>query len=277
MKNLPNSLKEKAEKYLTLDKAERIKFVDELHNVYDYSVKQIAELCNTYPNRIRRDVKGELELRSRSEAQKNALKTGRHPHPTKGTNLSAETKMKISEKLVNCWDNLTDEEREYRSQIGRERWDSMTPEEQADMRSEAAKAIRETANSGSKLENFLKKRLTEDGWFVEFHKEKTVVNQRLQMDMFLPTLKVVIEVDGPSHFSPIWGQEALDKNKRADNQKNALVLGLNWCMIRVRQRKYLSLKYKEELWNSLKRTLENIKDKFPPREDRLIYIGEENG
>ena len=47
------------------------------------STYEIAELLNTYPNKIRRTLKKlGCELKDRSEAQRNALQTGRINHPT---------------------------------------------------------------------------------------------------------------------------------------------------------------------------------------------------
>ena len=56
------------------------------------STYQIAEHFNTYPNKIRRILtKNGVELKTRSQAQKNALKRGRATHPTSGKKRTKES------------------------------------------------------------------------------------------------------------------------------------------------------------------------------------------
>ncbi len=70
------------------------------------STYEIAEQLNTYPNKVRRLlVKAGVELRNKSTAQSNAITTGRHKHPTKGTTRSEEDKIKISDGMYNHWSN----------------------------------------------------------------------------------------------------------------------------------------------------------------------------
>ena len=69
-----------------------------LYQEEEWSTYQIAEKLGTYPNKIRRILKKNgIHLRTRSNAQKNALSSGRSSHPTAGTTMSEETKMKISD------------------------------------------------------------------------------------------------------------------------------------------------------------------------------------
>ena len=59
------------------------------------STYQIAEHFDTYPNKIRRILtKKGVELKSRSQAQKNALKSGRATHPTSGKEANERRKAK---------------------------------------------------------------------------------------------------------------------------------------------------------------------------------------
>ena len=44
-------------------------------------------------------------------------------------------------------------------------------------------------------------------------------NNRLEIDLYVTDLQTAIEVDGPSHFEPVWGEENLIKNQRSDKQK----------------------------------------------------------
>ena len=66
-----------------------------LYNKEHLSTYELAEHFDTYPNKIRRILKKNgVDLRTKSDAQKNALKKGRTPHPTKGTKRSEDTKLK---------------------------------------------------------------------------------------------------------------------------------------------------------------------------------------
>tara|TARA_Y100000361_G_C10954852_1_gene235699 strand:- start:254 stop:562 length:309 start_codon:yes stop_codon:yes gene_type:complete len=101
-----------------------------------------------------------------------------------------------------------------------------------------------------------------------------LLNERLEIDIFLPELSVAIEVDGPSHFYPVWGQESFEKTQRSDNQKSGLILSSGLILIRIKHTKGLSEKYKREIVVSLNEELEKLKRKFPDKNNRLILIGE---
>ena len=101
-----------------------------------------------------------------------------------------------------------------------------------------------------------------------------LLNERLHIDLFLPDMATAIEVDGPSHFEPVWGEEALLRTQKADQQKTGLLLSNGFVLIRVKQQKGLSEKYKREILSSLTKTLDGIKKKYPSRENRYIEIGD---
>ncbi len=266
--------KEQAKNYFKLIENDKREFINRAYHTELASYAQIAQIVGTYPNKIRRDAKilGCDKPRDKSQAQSIALKSGRHKHPTKGTKRSEDTKFKISESVAKSWDNLTVEERQERSDIGKKQWDNMSREEKINFKNAAGKAIREAAKSGSKLERYIHSQLIKHGYEVEFHKEHFIVNERLQIDLFLPKMKIAIEVDGPSHFSPIWGIKTLKRNQRADNEKTGLLLSRGLVFIRIQQTKSLSQKYKRDVLTRLLTVLENIKKKFPERTNRYIIL-----
>ena len=82
--------------YTKLSKTEKFDLLTDLYTVQQKSFADIAELCGTYANKIRRDAQAlKITIRNKSEAQKNALETGKHKHPTKGSERSQRTKEKI--------------------------------------------------------------------------------------------------------------------------------------------------------------------------------------
>ena len=199
------------------------------------SIHEIAENKDTYPNKIRRILmRGGYTLRSKSEAQSVAIASERAIHPTKGKTLSDETKVKISDKISESWGRLTKKELQVRKQLAREQWDKKSEVEKEDMRRKAHAAIRLTAKDGSRLEKALRARLLEQGYGVQFHHKGLIANDKLEVDIYLPGLKLAIEVDGPSHFLPVWGADALRRQKRSDQVKYGLLSSSGIDVLRVK-------------------------------------------
>lgn len=209
--------------------------------MYTNEHKSFADIAidhNTYANKIRRDaIKFNIKIRDKSQAQKNALKTGRHNHPTKGKQRSDDTKEKIGLSVMSAWENLDDHEIKERKLKAKKNWDNLDDNVKKNILKSANNAVRETSKTGSKLEKYIHKKLLDNGYKVEFHKEQTLINTRLQIDLFLPTINLAIEIDGPSHFSPVWGEKSLNRNKNYDSKKEGLILGKGWSIIRIIQKK----------------------------------------
>lgn len=250
-----------------------IEYVVEQHRK-GRSTYDIAEELKTYPNKIRRILITEGEtIRGKSAAQKQALATGRHKHPTKGKERPLSTREKISEKMHGYWVNLDDDTRAERVQQAKTQWENLPAADKELMRKSAARAVREAAKNGSKTEQFLLLTLRSAGYKVEFHKENFISNERLQVDLFLTELNVAIEIDGPAHFFPIWGEESLERHIKADEQKTGLLLDAGFTLIRVKHlAKSISEKYKREVASKIVSILEDIKGKKLTKEQRLIEI-----
>lgn len=247
---------------------------------YQISEELRKQGLKCYPNLIRRALqKHGIIIRNKSSAQETSLKTGRSKHPTEGRKRTQLEKTKISEKISDTWKNLTDEELTYRRKISKDKWDNMTPDEREKLRSASAKAIREAAENGSKIEKFLLFKLRNNGYRVDFHSKNLLPTQKLQVDLFLPDLSTAIEVDGPSHFEPVWGEEALIRTRKSDQEKNGLLLSRGFCIIRLRtEAKNVSIIYQERLFKKLVQALDNIQkcNGVLPIEERLIYIYDES-
>lgn len=222
------------------------------------SFQDIADLYGTYANQIRRDAKKfEIPIRDKSEAQKNALSSGKHKHPTKGISRSEETKEKIGSGVMGAWNNLSSDELQKRQDKSRANWQKLSEEEKENIVKAANSAARLSSKTGSKLEKFILKKLLTDGYTVEFHKEQLLSNTKLQVDLFLPTMNIAIEIDGPSHFSPIWGEDALKKNQSYDEKKNGLIIGRGLSLIRIKQSKDFSNARANLIYSKLLDCLQN--------------------
>jgi very-short-patch-repair endonuclease len=260
-----NELTEQQKKNLLIDQYEHKK----------KSFADIAKEVDTYANKLRRDaIKYRVKIRDKSEAQKNAILSGKIDHPTKGKLRSDKTKQKIGMSVMNSWDNLTAAELTKRKDKARENWEKLSDEEKQNMLHEANLAVRKTSKVGSKLEKFLLNKLLEDGYHVEFHKEQTLLNTKLQIDLFLPKLNIAIEVDGPSHFEPVWGEQSLSRNKNYDNKKTGIILGKGWVLIRIKQVKDFSKSRAIVMYDKLKESIQDISKVFPESDNRIINLGD---
>jgi hypothetical protein len=271
-------MKNSQDYYNSLPSAEKIQLLKKLYIQEKKSFSDIAKMYNTYANKIRRDAKSlKIPIRDKSEAQKNALQTGVHKHPTKGTKRSDETKHKIGSSVMDNWDNIDETTMSIRKQKLKEKWNQLSEDEKKHMQKLATDAVRQTSRTGSKLEKFLLDGLLKNGYKVEFHKEQSLVTTKLQIDLFLPSINTAIEVDGPSHFSPVWGDDALQKNIAYDNKKQGLILGKGLVLIRIKQTKDFSKTRSQKILDKLIYLLQDISNKFPDSKNRLLTIEDING
>jgi very-short-patch-repair endonuclease len=222
--------------YENLSDDKKIEIINKEYIENKKSFQIIAKEYSTYANKIRRDAKRlGVNVRSKSEAQSNAISVGTHKHPTKGTERSSETKHKIGLSILENWKNLSDEDLDSRKEKARDNWNKKSEDEKQEMISKANRAVRESSKLGSKLEKYLLVKLIEDGHKVDFHKEHILSNTKLQIDLFLPNINLAIEVDGPSHFENIWGDQSLSRNQKYDLKKEGLLIGKGISILRVKQ------------------------------------------
>lgn len=250
------------------------KQIVDLYTKDNKSTYEIAQMLSTYPNKIRRIlIKNGVEIKDKSQAQKNAIVKGTAKIPTQGLHRTQEEKLKISESMRQSWKNMGEDEYNQRVDKARSRWHNMDESEKDRILSLAIKGVQIAGKEGSKLEKFIQRELTKEGYKVDFHKKQLIANENLEIDMSLPEIKTIIEIDGPSHFLPIWGEEKLQKQIRADSHKTGLILSKGWAIIRVKNLSdTVALSAKEHLKNQLITLLNNIKKKFPDKSERYIEI-----
>ena len=264
--------------YDNLSNIDKKTIISNLYTNKLQSFADIAELFQTYSNRIRRDAKSfGIPIRTRSEAQKNALQVGNHKHPTKGTKRDNKTKQKIGRGVLESWDNLSSLELENRKEAGRKQWLSKSEDDKANLIKLANEGVRKASKTGSKLEKYLLSRLLGGGYKVEFHKEQSLLTTKLQIDLFIPSINTAIEVDGPSHFLPVWGTESLKRNISYDNKKQGLVLGRGMVLIRIKQEKDFSETRGDMIYAQLNTLLVSISGEFPKPDNRIFIIEDTNG
>jgi very-short-patch-repair endonuclease len=254
--------------YSDIDKK---KILEKLYIEKNMSFQDIAIELNTYANKIRRDaIKFNINPRNKSDAQKNALKSGKHKHPTKGTIRSDETKNQIGTSVMKAWESTPEKEKQHRKKLAKKAWEALSEDEKQERLESAHQAVRQSSKVGSKLEKFLLQKLIEDSYKVEFHKEHILANTKLQIDLFLPTINIAIEVDGPSHFLPVWGDDTLNKNIKYDRKKSGLIIGKGLYLIRIKQIHDFSKARANRVYEKIKALLDTSSQSF--QQSRIIEI-----
>jgi len=231
------------------------RYVNQLH-----SLEMIAKDYNTYVNKIRRFlIKNGVQIRSNAESQKLALSTGRNQHPTLGKKRTREEKSKIAMAVSKAWSNMSDEKRDEFKKGAKERWHNLPQKERDELNLAAKKGMQQAAAHGSKMEKFIQEELESLGIPVIFHKKGLVGNPNLEVDIFVPSYNTAIEIDGPTHFFPIFGQERLEKTIDSDREKIGLLIAGGLNILRIKHlSKNASLSKAKKMALAIVKFLESI-------------------
>lgn len=89
---------------------------------------------------------------------------------------------------------------------------------------------RKTGNRISKLEIFLQEHLT--GYNFEYNNRK--ICDGLELDIFIPELKLAFEISGIVHYKPIYGEEKFNKIIEKDKLKMKLCINKNINLIVIK-------------------------------------------
>lgn len=211
---------------------------DKIISMYDQGMSsyQIATELKTYSTKVLRALTFlGVERRDGSEAQKNALKSGRSSHPTQGKKLTESHLKKIGKGRAEAYKKLTPEEKAALVQMGKDTWAAIPDSKKDEIRRLALESIRESSKIGSKTERHVHKELTKRGFKVEFHKTNILPGSKLEVDMYIPECRTALEIDGPGHFLPLWGEEKLAKQQSSDVVKQGALLQAGINILRVRQ------------------------------------------
>lgn len=212
-------------------------FLKKEYEIENKSTSQIAKEQGTYPMTIRRALKKHgFVIRDKSQAQKNNLE--KNGSPLQGRARSHAEKMRISMGLQEHWDNMTPEERVaaklIRSEIGKSAWDKKTEEEKKKAINKMRIGNRKKGRKGSKNENMVADMLINAGFNIIQRSRDYSPGRRFEIDIAMLKEKIAIEWDGPNHFLPIYGEQALESVKAKDNIKNYSLVKSGWTVIRVR-------------------------------------------
>ena len=235
------------------------------------SCYELAERYKVYPNKIRRLAKKlGITPPNRSETQKKLLEQGKVKHPTEGRERTELERERISKGVYENWENMTDAQREEVSKERKERWDKLSYAKKQQMLDKSRKEVRRTSKEGSATEIWLKDELAKV-FPLEFHK-KGLFNQKLEVDIWIPSLGTAVEVNGPSHYHDIRGLDVLQKQQRADLQKRALLQSNGANLIVVKHIRKPSDEYHRRILSSVLNELKVIKDKGQTKKFTEIEI-----
>lgn len=223
------------------------------------STVEIAKEFDTNPTRVNRILKRNgVKLRTKSQSQKLNLK--KNGHPCEGKAVSEETKVKISKSVSESFD---DERREKYSQRMIKRWEKMPVKQKEKLIEGMREGIRKASQNGSKIEHFFVAKLRENHYNINVHEKYTLSSSsnELELDIVIPDLKIAIEIDGPSHTYPIWGEDKLEKTLKYDARKNGLLTKSGYKVIRVNYTHRRCTKYiMEDVFNQLLEVIKKIEN-----------------
>jgi very-short-patch-repair endonuclease len=211
-------------------------------------------------------------LPDKSEGQKRSLKSGRMKPPMLGKKHNADTKNKISQTRHDSWEEQKISH-DYQNLVQKYKtgFHSRSKEDLAEMHKKAARAIYDTKKSGSKLERFLMQKLRDSGYSPQFHVKQAVIQEDLEVDIFLPEIMVALEVDGVTHDENIYGEDHLARRRLADSKKNGLLITNGFTVIRISNKvRHVTNYFLNTTWNALEKQLKQLQDENP--EPSVIYL-----
>jgi len=197
-----------------------------------------------YPMKVQRMLKkgeklGLIEVRDYKEAQKLSVDKGKYKHPTAGRKRTDEEKDKIRNGIDRYISEMSDDERaaviKARVDGHQKRWNSLTEKERQSILEKMKTGQTTRLHAGmSKFEELLYLELKARGWNVL--QKHNIDNKGTEIDLFVQNKgkKYAIEIDGPTHFMPIYGEEALQKTIEKDESKNQILLGAKFKLLRFR-------------------------------------------
>lgn len=226
-----------------------MELIQKYHTNGDLSLTQLSQLTGTYVNRLKRDAKKfGIKTDSKSEAQKKALRTGAIAHPTLGTVRDDETKRKIGKSKREHWKDLDQNEKQRISKIRSKLYKKqkniphMSPNKTA--------GLKKAASQGSRIELHLYDIINNEFGAIHQYEDK-LGQESYHIDIFIPSLSIGIEVDGPSHYSEIWSAEKLKRTQEKDARKESIIKKVGITLIRfIADHKY-SPAYAEEAGQAL--------------------------
>lgn len=238
------------------------------------TIREIAEITQSSASTVMRLLKKNGKtLRTKSQAAKIAVEEGRLKSPTKGKKRTQREKDRIGSGRAAKWKSVDDDTRKAFKDAARKRWDALPDSDKQERQRLAGEALKAASIEGSKLEKFMYQYLTKLGYNVIMHKKGLIAGEKYEIDLYLPNEKIVIEIDGPQHFLPIFGEDRLKNTIKYDAIKNGTLVSYGLCVIRVKFLfKSFSAYIAKTISNMVLEEVKKIEKIFPPEEKRIIEL-----
>lgn len=200
------------------------------------STSDIAKELELFPMQVRRACKKfGFALRDKSTAQ--SLNLEHNGHPLQGVERSEAEKEKISMGIQSHWESLSDAERANKKLEVAKRIKNAWASKDEDDKKETIKKLNSNKNKasreGSKLEKMIIAELLKHGIHAESRATHYVSDEKFEIDIAIYKDSLAIEVDGPTHWDSIYGEENLKKVKEKDSRKDKMLNGLGWKVLRL--------------------------------------------
>lgn len=189
------------------------------HYTKNISLRELARQAKLNPNQIRRAMlKMNIKPKSRSQAMIDGYNSGaisreREPH-------SEERKEKIA---------LASKAAIRKPRTTQTKNNKFLKKDLTYLRGNAARENRNATIIGSKFERMLENQLTKQGIRVKLQYKI----DRYKIDIFVPSNKTAIEIDGIFHREPVFGHDRLVKTLKKDTEKNNFLKLKGIHLIRV--------------------------------------------
>lgn len=199
----------------------------------DYSAKDIVvKFALSYPNVVYRALRHHgLPRKHRSTAQSDYLRKNPEKHPTAGKERTLDEKKRIGLSMHHYWKDISEDTFQARIDKSREMWYNIPEATRKRWLDKSHASLRESAKSGSKFEKYLLAALLANNFKVQPHKKFLFENSEMSVDAFLPLEGICVEVNGVSHYLPVWGEEALEKTIQRDLLKTQQLLAEGYSVV----------------------------------------------
>lgn len=235
---------------------------------------QIAEILGCNQSHVSRTIKkynttnpnNPIKVLSKSEAQEKYI--AEHGHQRIGTAHSNVSKNAISDKMRAFYESEEGQEaKEIISETRKKEWASMSEDAKRETLNNLKVANRESLKlgKGSKFENFLAEELKLAGFGVEQRCTRFAGGQ-LEVDIALANENIAIEVDGPTHWSDIYGAQKLAEVQTKDRLKDNQLLTVGWNVLRLQDKSGVCSKAR------INRILDKIKEIKSSKQPQVYVV-----
>ena len=112
----------------------------------------------------------------------------------------------------------------------------------------------------SKIEIYIENKIKQNYPTLNVMSNDRILLEGLELDFYFPALKLGIELNGITHYEPIYGEDRLTRSKDSDKRKmiQCYENDIELAVIDVSGAKYLTQKWKDIYWNEVNQLLANL-------------------